>query len=194
MMNYDTTDYGLLLSEHRRTWWSFAMFVVFFLYLFLMALSSVLAMISVIVIGNQWEMPNYFLVLFFGGFTVWFAKWIWHRFSGIYYVAIYQKGVLVKNYFGEKFIIWETIEDVKSKKMLFQILLFFVIWRTLTIQHCDGIIVIESGTGFTFSDWPHLFALESGNLLTFHIHFQQACPFKNDNSPLPTISHFSFLI
>ena len=159
-MNNDLTDYGSLLSEHRRTWWSFIMFVVFFLCPFHMSLTLTLGMIYAVVGGNQWEHVNYFLILFFGGFTAWFGHWIWHRFFGVYYAAIYQEGVLLKNYFGEQFIAWETIEDTKSKNLMFNIQIFFtVFWRTLRIKHRDGVVVIESGTGFTFADWSLLFAL-----------------------------------
>ena len=158
-MNNDHINYGTLLSEHWRTWWSLIMFVVFFLYPWLMSLLLTLGMIYAVVGGKQWETVNYFLIFFFGGFTVWFSHWILHRFFGAYYVAIYQKGVLLRNYFGEQFIAWETIEDTKINNITFSFQLIIIFWRTLTIKHRDGVIVIESGTGFTFSDWPLLFQL-----------------------------------
>ena len=159
-MNNDLTDYGSLLSEHRRTWWSFTMFVIFFLCPFFYCFSLTLYMIGNIVIGRQWETINLIIMFFFGGLAAWVAYWMRPRFFGVYYAAIYQKGLLVKNLFGEQFIAWETIEDTRPVLFGYNFFIFItIIWRTLRIKHRDGVVVIESGTGFTFADWSLLFAL-----------------------------------
>jgi len=159
-VNNDHINYGTILSEHRRTWWAFIMFMVFFLIPFFYFFSLTLYTIGILVIGRQYETINLFLLLFFGGFAVWFAYWMKPRFFGIYYSAIYEKGLLVKNHFGEQFITWEMIEDARPVLFGYRFFLFVTIfWRTLTIKHRDGVVVIESGTGFTFSDWFLLFAL-----------------------------------
>jgi len=117
-------------------------------------------MIGIIVIGRQCETIDLILILFFGVLAVWFAYWMRPRFFGIYYSAIYEKGLLIKNRFGEQFIDWEMIQDARPVLFGYGFFLFVrIIWRTLTIKHRDGVVVIESGTGFTFSDWPLLFAL-----------------------------------
>lgn len=97
------------------------------------------------------------LILYFGFFACWFVGWIFKRVFGIRYVVVYDRGLFVRDFFDDHWIPWEDISNVEHSHHVFILYFLCIIWNRLLLHFQDKTIVLNSGTGFTFSKWKRLF-------------------------------------